>query len=241
MNYNEFLMGIKKTTPLMVGVIPFGLAYGIMGAQAGLKFSEITLMSIFVFAGSAQFMAVGMIKEGISFAFIVFSTLLINLRHLLMGLSLAPYLNTQKRRWLYLLAFGMVDESYASTINHYQESGSEQGNPYFMVGAALGMYIFWIGSSVVGGLLGHSIKDPLSWGLDFAMPATFLSILVLQIKSARMLIVFLVSGITAIAAYIYIPGKWYIIIATVAATATGAFMELTEESRVANCEKNTSS
>lgn len=236
----EFFLGIKKTMPLMVGVIPFGLAYGIMGIQAGLKLPELTLMSMFVFAGSAQFMAVGMIKEGISFTLIVISTLLINLRHLLMGLSLAPYLNRQKTRWLYLLAFGMVDESYASTINHYKESGSEQGNPFFMFGAAFGMYIFWIGSSLIGAILGYSIKDPLSWGLDFAMPATFLSILVLQIKSVRIMTVFFVSGISAVAANIYIPGKWYIIIATVVATATGTFMELTEESRVTNCEKNTS-
>jgi 4-azaleucine resistance transporter AzlC len=221
----------------MIGVIPFGVAYGIMGSQAGLTIVEIAFMSMIVFAGSAQFVAVGMISQNIGFAFIVFSTLLINLRHLLMGLSLSSYLNKLRSGWLYILAFGMVDESYATTINHYQNSESSEGNPYFMLGSAVGMYIFWIGSSIAGGILGNSIKDPLSWGLDFAMPATFLSILIPQIKSVRILSVILISGTCTIFAYLYIPGKWHIIIATVVATIAGTIMETIDERRSLKCEQ----
>jgi 4-azaleucine resistance transporter AzlC len=232
-----FFVGIRKTIPLMIGVIPFGLAYGIMGSQAGLTIAEITLMSMIVFAGSAQFMAIGMISQGVDFALIVFSTLLINLRHLLMGLSLSTYLNKLKSGWLYTLAFGMVDESYATTIYYYQNSESSEGNPYFMLGSAIGMYIFWVGSSIAGGFLGHSIEDPLAWGLDFAMPATFLTILIPQIKSVRIFAVILISGVCTIAGYLYIPGKWYIIIATVVATAAGTIMETIEERRSLKCEQ----
>lgn len=237
MQSKDFFIGARKTIPLMIGVIPFGLAYGIMASQAGLTVAEIVFMSIVVFAGSAQFMVVGMISQGVGFAFIVFSTILINLRHLLMGLSLSPYLNKLKSSWLYTLAFGMVDESYATTINHYQNSGSSEGNPYFMLGSGAGMYLFWIGSSLIGGVLGHSIKDPLSWGLDFAMPATFLSILIPQITSIRMFAVMLISGTCTIIAYLYIPGKWYIIIATAAATTAGTIMEILEERRLHKCEQ----
>lgn len=231
MDPKEFYLGINKTTPLMIGVIPFGLAYGIMASQSNLSVLETAFMSVTVFAGSAQFMAVGMIKEGIGILFIVFSTLLINLRHLLMGLSLSPYLNKLESKWLYLLAFGMVDESYASTISHYQGKGTVEvaGNPYFMLGSAAGMYLFWIGSSTAGAMLGHSIEDPLSWGLDFAMPATFLSIIIPQIKSVQMLVVFSVSGICAIAGYLIIPGMWYIILATVIATVIGTVLETQKE------------
>jgi 4-azaleucine resistance transporter AzlC len=232
MHTKNFLNGIKKTFPLMIGVIPFGLAYGIMGSQAGLTIWEITFMSMVVFAGSAQFMAIEMISKNIGFTFIVFSTFLINLRHLLMGLSLSPYLNKLKTPWLYGLAFGMVDESYAVTVGHYQNSGSNKGNPYFMLGSAVGMYVFWLGSSFTGGLLGLSINNPLSWGLDFAMVATFLSILVPQIKSVRMLAVILISGVCSIFAFLYIPGKWYIIIATVVATFSGTMMEIIQERRL---------
>jgi 4-azaleucine resistance transporter AzlC len=229
MDSKEFFIGLKKTTPLMIGVIPFGLAYGIMASQTNLSVFETIFMSMIVFAGSAQFMAVGMIKEGVGILFIVISTLLINLRHLLMGLSLSPYLNRLKSNWLYLLAFGMVDESYACTISYYQSKDTFEGNPYFMIGSATGMYIFWVGSSIAGILLGHYIKDPLSWGLDFAMPATFLSIIIPQIKSVRISIVFVVSGICAIAGYLLIPGKWYIIVATVIATVIGTALETRAE------------
>ena len=159
MELDVFLIGIRKTIPLMIGVIPFGLAYGIMGSQAGLTIMEIALMSIVVFAGSAQFMAVGMISQNIGFLFIIFSTFLINLRHLLMGMSLSPYLKKLRNGWLYGLAFGMVDESYAVTINHFQDSETGEGNPSFMLGSAAGMYIFWIASSVIGALLGYSVND----------------------------------------------------------------------------------
>lgn len=236
----EFILGVKKTIPLIIGVLPFGLSYGIVASQSGLSLVEITFMSMFVFAGASQFMAITMLKQGLAFSFIIFSTLLINLRHLLMGLSLSPYLNKQKPIWLYLLSFGMVDESYATTINHYQSSGLKQGNPYFMLGAGTGMYLSWVISSFVGGILGHAIKDPLSWGLDFAMPATFLCILIPQIKSWRMFSVIVTSGVTAVAANILIPGKWYIIIATVTATIVGTSLEIKAESRRAKCELNTS-
>lgn len=233
----DIISGFKKTIPLMLGVIPFGLAYGVMSSQVGLSITETTLMSLVVFAGSAQFMAIGMISQGVGLMFIIFSTLLINLRHLLMGLSLAPYLNKLKSGWLYTLAFGMVDESYATTITHYQNSGSNDGNPYFMLGSEMGMYLFWVGSSVVGGLLGHSIKDPLAWGLDFAMPATFLSILIPQLKSLRNLLTFFTAGICTIIAHMYIPDKWYIIIATIVAAGTGTIMEMFEERRTLKCSQ----
>lgn len=238
MRSKGFWQGIKKTIPLLIGLIPFGLAYGIMGTQAGLTVAEIALMSLVVFAGSAQFMAVQMISQGVGFSIIVFSTLLINLRHILMGLSLSPYLNRLRTGWLSFLAFGMVDESYAVTINHYQESESIDGDPFFMLGSSFGMYVVWLSCSIAGGLLGQSINDPLSWGLDFAMPATFLSILVPQIKSLRVLTVILISGASAVAAYLLIPGKWYIIIATVLATVVGTYLEVKEERRALKCGRS---
>jgi 4-azaleucine resistance transporter AzlC len=238
MQVKEFFNGFKKTLPLIIGMMPFGLAYGILGSQAGLSTLEIALMSIIVFAGSSQFMAVQMISQNVGLGFIVLSTFLINLRHCLMGLSLSVYLNKLKSSWLYLLAFGLTDESYAISINHYQRSNSDEGNPWFMLGSSFGVYSFWLVFSIVGGLLGNSIKDPLSWGLDFAMPATFLSILIPQIVSLRIFIVVAISGICAVAAYLYVPGKWYIIIATVVAVIVGTTMEVIDERRLAKCGRS---
>lgn len=227
----EFLDGFRDTLPLLIGMIPFGLAYGILGSQAGLTVMEVAFMSIVVFAGSSQLIAVQMLSQNVGFLFIVFSTLLVNLRHILMGMSLSLYLNRLRTSWLYLLAFGLTDESYAVSINYFQKSGVDEGNPWFMLGSAFGVYSFWLASSVIGAVLGFSIRDPLSWGLDFAMPATFLSILIPQITSMRILLVVLISGICAVAAMLLIPGKWYIIIATIAAAAAGTIMEVIHERR----------
>ena len=231
MDPRKFFTGLRKTFPFMVGLIPFGLAYGIMGAQAGLNLAEIMFMSVVVFAGSAQFMAVEMISQNIGIVFIAFSTLLINLRHILMGLSLSPYLSRLRARWLYILAFGMVDETYAVTIDYYQKGAGDSGNPYFMLGSSAAIYFSWLLTSFIGAILGSSIQDPLAWGLDFAMPATFLSILIPQIKSMRMLLVMLISGVSAVAFLLLIPGKWYIIMATLLAVAAGTTMEIVQERR----------
>lgn len=228
-NRSQLRLGAAKTLPLVLGVVPFGLAYGVLSVQAGLTVGETLLMSLVVFAGASQFMAVGMFQSAAGGLTIVVSTLLINLRHLMMGLSLSPYLSETTPGWQRMLAFGMVDESYLVTITHYREQGSPQGSPHFMLGSGLMMYSAWFAASLVGAVAGHAISDPLRWGLDFAMPATFLTMLLPQVTSRRLVIVVMVAAVAATASYLLVPGKWYIIIAVVAATATGVILETLAE------------
>jgi 4-azaleucine resistance transporter AzlC len=230
-NTHEFRLGLLKTLPVMVGVIPFGLAYGVLAVHAGLTIGETLLMSLVVFAGASQFMAAGMFQTGVGGVTIVFSTLLINLRHLVMGLSLSPYLSETTPRWQRMLAFGMADETYLVSITHYRAQGEPQGNRHFMLGSALLMYVAWAAASLSGALIGHAISDPLKWGLDFAMPATFLTLLLPQVVSWLMLAVVAAAGAAATASFLLIPGKWYIIIAVVAGAATGLLLESRGESR----------
>jgi len=222
---HEFRLGLAKTLPVVLGVVPFGLAYGALAVQAGLTVGETLLMSLVVFAGASQFMAVGMFASGIGGLTIVASTFLINVRHLVMGLSISPYLSETKPGWQRMLAFGMVDESYLTTITHYREQGESQGNPHFLLASGLLMYGVWFTASLVGALVGTSISDPLKWGLDFAMPATFLTMLLPQVVSRRLLAVVAVAGCAAVTAFVLVPGKWYIIIAVVLGTLTGVLME----------------
>ena len=222
-------MGLLKTLPVVVGVIPFGLAYGVLAVQGGLTIAETLLMSLVVFAGASQFMAAGMFQSGVDGATIVVSTLLINVRHLVMGLSLSPYLSEVRPGWQRMLAFGMVDESYLTTITHYREQGAPTGNPHFMLASGLLMYVVWFAASALGAVAGHSISDPLKWGLDFAMPATFLTMLLPQVVSRRLLLVVTVAAVAAVASFLLIPGKWYIIIAVAVGTATGVILETRQE------------
>lgn len=232
-NGRQFRLGLAKTSPLALGAIPFGLAYGVVAIQSGLSVAEAMLMSLVVFAGASQFMAVVMIQAGAGLPLILVSTLLVNLRHLMMGLSLSPYLSSSTPAWQRLLAFGMTDESYLTSVTHYRDAIDGRGNPFFMLGAGGSIYVAWGCASLVGALAGNAISNPLQWGLDFAMPATFLTMLIPQVASRRLAIVVSVSAVVATATYVLIPGKWYIILAVLAATATGVVLETLAERRAA--------
>jgi len=222
MQEKEFREGVSDTLPLMFGMIPFGLAYGIMGKSIGLSSGETIAMSILVFAGAAQFICLPMFVEGASLTMIGFTTLLINLRHLLMGASLAPYMNGLSMPFKALLSFGMADETYAVTI-HRAQTGGYSG--FYQLGSNATCYLLWVVSTVGGVILGSRISDPLSWGLDFAMPATFLALLIPLLRDKVSIVVCLVAVVVSVGSVILIPGKWYIIIACLVAVMAGGLME----------------
>jgi 4-azaleucine resistance transporter AzlC len=222
MRQQQFLAGIRDTLPLMLGIIPFGLAYGIVGLNVGLTAGEIILMSLLVFAGAAQFVSLPMFAEGASLLMISFTALLINLRHLLMGASLASYMSGFSLPFKALLTFGMADETYAVTVSRIQTHGYSAA---YQLGSNFAGYITWATSTIAGILLGSRISNPLAWGIDFAMPATFLALLMPRLVDRTSITVCLVSAIISIMASIYIPGKWYIIMACVIAIGCGGLME----------------
>lgn len=222
MKQKEFREGVSDTLPLMFGMVPFGLAYGILGKSIGLSSGETIVMSILVFAGAAQFICLPMFVEGASLVMIGFTTLLINLRHLLMGASLAPYMKGLSMPFKALLSFGMTDETYAVTIHRAQNGGYSGA---YQLGSNATCYLLWVMSTVGGVILGSHISDPLSWGLDFAMPATFLALLIPRLRDRVSIVVCLISLVVSVGAVMLVPGKWYIIIACLASVMAGGFME----------------
>lgn len=222
MQTRDFREGASDTIPLTFGIIPFGLAYGILGKSIGLSSGETIIMSLLVFAGAAQFICLPMFAEGAGLVMIGFTTLLINLRHLLMGASLAPYMNGLSMPFKALLSFGMTDESYAVTIQRAQ-TGCYSGA--YQLGSNAVCYLSWVLSTIGGILLGNHISDPLSWGLDFAMPATFLALLIPHLHDKVSVVVCLVAVVASVGSAILIPGKWYIIIACLIAVMAGGLLE----------------
>ena len=219
----EFWIGARESLPLIIGMIPFGITCGIMALTAGLTAGETLLMSMFVFAGAAQFIAISMLGAGINgWGLIVFTTLLINLRHLFMGASLVPYMIRLPILLQALLSFGMADETYAMVIDRIQKKGYSAD---YQMGANATFYSFWVLSTAVGVLLSGYIPDPLSWGLDFAMPAIFLTMLIPRLINSAALIVCGVTAVTAVAGALYLPGKWYIIVTCIVAVVVGGAME----------------
>lgn len=214
---------LKDCLPITAGIIPFGLTCGIMGRTAGFSTFEITFMSMTVFAGAAQFMAIAMINSGITnWGVIVITTFLINLRHLLMGASLSHHLFKQSKVIQYLLAFSMTDESYALTTNRIEKKGYD---PYYQLGVSSFLYIIWLSSTFLGAALYHSIPNPLEWGLDFVIPLTFMVLLVPRLVNRTALLVALVPALTAVLGSLYLPGKWYIIVSAVTASIVGGIIE----------------
>ncbi len=214
---------VKDCLSITTGIIPFGLTCGIMGRSAGFSTFEITFMSMIVFAGASQFMAIAMIGSGItSWWTVVFTTFMVNLRHLLMGAYLSPYLLKLSRPLQYLLAFGIVDESYALTVSRIERKGYD---PYYQLGIFIVLYIVWNLSTFLGAYFYNVIPNPLEWGIDFALPATFLVLLIPRLGNRTSVIVCLVSALCAVLGALYLPGKWYIILAATAAAIAGGLME----------------
>ncbi len=219
----DFSQGVIDSGPLLLGIVPFGITCGIMGLTAGLTGLETVLMSFVVFAGASQFIAITMIGAGITgWGVIVLTTLLVNLRHLLMGVSLAPYLMRQPVTHQALLSFLLTDESYAMTVSRIAQNGYSA--PY-QLGVSISVYLSWGLATGAGVVAGSYIPDPLAWGLDFAMPATFLVLLLPRLIDKISLAVCLVAGLTAILGAAYLPGKWYMIAACGAAVLVGGLME----------------
>ncbi len=222
-NTADLHRGVRDALPILLGVVPFGATFGIVGLTVGLTPLETVLMSLAVFAGAAQFISVTMLGMGVAdFTLIVLTTLLINLRHLLMGASLAPYLTRLPLARQALLAFVMVDESYAVTMDRIARHGYSDSH---QLGASAALYVAWFLATVAGVLLGEYIPDPLAWGLDFALPATFLAMLVPRLATPASLAVCLVAAVVAVAAALLLPGKWYILLAALAATLVGGLLE----------------
>ncbi|HEY3426244.1 MAG TPA: AzlC family ABC transporter permease [Negativicutes bacterium] len=222
MKRKEFLAGVSDTLPIMMGAVPFGLAYGIVAQSVGLTSGETLAMSLLVFAGAAQFVSLPMFAVEAGWAMISLTALLINLRHLLMGASLAPYMAGLPMPVKALLAFGMTDETYAVTVSRAQEIGYSAA---YQLGSNIAAYLTWALATIGGILLGSRISDPLSWGLDFAMPATFLALLIPRlVDKVSMLVCFIATSVSVVTA-VAIPGKWYIIIACLTAAMAGGLME----------------
>lgn len=219
----DFWSGVISSGPILLGVIPFGITCGVMGLTAGLTSLETIMMSLLVFAGASQFIAITMLGAGISsFGLIVFTTMLVNLRHMLMGASLAKYMIKQSASRQVLLSFLLTDEAYAVTSSRiHQDSYSAD----YQFGVSISLYITWALSTIAGVLVGSYIPDPLAWGLDFAMPATFLVLLFPRLTDKLSIIVCVVAGLISILGVLYLPGKWYMIIACVGAVLVGGLME----------------
>lgn len=216
-----FREGFRETIPLVISVFAYGLAYGVLARQAGLTYWETVFMSGAVFAGAAQMVGVRMIAEGASSGQIIMTTLVLNLRHLLMGASLAPYLAGAKPSGLAVMAHGLNDESYAATIARFQRKGGS--GPYFL-GSGAAIFVGWVSSSLVAGAAA-GWQGLGRYGLDYAALGAFIGLLVPQLTDEAMWVSFAVAAAASLVLSRVLPGRWYIVFAALGASAAGVVFE----------------
>lgn len=223
----EFLNGIRGILPILLGVLPFGLIYGVSARGAGLPVIAAQAMSFIVFAGSAQFVTVQLIGAGVPSGIIILTACLLNLRHALYSASVAPYVKHLPRRWKALLAYVLTDEAYAVTITHYRQSDIA-GMPdtahrhWYFLGAGLTLWFVWQISTAIGILLGANV--PASWSLDFTLPLTFIALVIPALKTRAEWIAAAIAGILAVLAA-GLPLNLGLLVATLVGMASGLLLE----------------
>jgi 4-azaleucine resistance transporter AzlC len=218
---SPFKDGLSAGWPICLGYLPIGMAFGVLAQKAGLTPIQIGLMSILVFAGSSQFIAVSMISAGASATAIITTTFVVNLRHVLMSSALAVYLRSAHRRVLALYAYGVTDESFAVNLPRFNAHNWSLGRALVVNHAA---NLTWFISTVAGGIGGQFIPEG-ALGIDYALIAMFICLLIYQIRKWIQLLTAVIAGIAAVGLALLIPGNTYIVVASVMAATVGVIIQ----------------
>lgn len=211
--------GFVASLALVPSVFVYGTVFGGLAVQAGLRPIEVWAMSVLVFAGASQFVAVPMLAAGASPVAIVVTTYVINMRHYLMAATLAPAFREFPRRWLALVAHVLNDESFAIAV-----ARRNPPDPWLYIGSAAAICGAFLAGVPVGTQLGGLVEDPGRWGLDFAFPAVFLALVAAQLRRHADWLIALTSAVTAVAVALALPGNWHIVVTGVAVSGVGALV-----------------
>ncbi|MGB9866787.1 MAG: AzlC family ABC transporter permease [Bacillota bacterium] len=223
----EGITGFVQALPVGLSVFAYGLAYGSMARQAGLSCWETVLMSAAVFAGSAQFAAINMLKAGASPASIVLTTFTLNSRHLLMGASLRFGIGKATILERLLLAHFLTDESYALAVH---DLSSRHHKAAYFVGVGSMIFVAWVSSSVLSAALGELLPESLKYGLGFSFLGVFASLIVGHVKDMHMALALVVAAATALIAGRRLPSGLVVLVATLAAICVGLVIDRREVS-----------
>jgi 4-azaleucine resistance transporter AzlC len=218
----DFLAGVRAEIPLLISGFPEGMIYGALALNAGLSAAAAQMMSSIVYAGSAQFIMAQLVHDSTPGLVIVLTIAVVNLRHLLYSASLAPYLAALPTRWKAVLSYLLTDEAYLPTILHYEANGVTPSAHWFLFGAGSSLWFTWQVSTALGIFLGTAI--PESWSLDFALPLTFIAMVVPVLKNQPAVAAAVSAGLVGLVAF-SLPYKLGLILAALVGIAVGTFLE----------------
>lgn len=212
---------LRDAVPVAFSIATYGVVFGALAHQVGLGVFDVLAMSALVFSGSAQFIALPLLHAGVGPLDLFLTTLVLSLRHLVMGVSLAPHLRQVPLGWRMLLAHGLNDEAYALTTGHAARVGF---HPTYMLGSSLATFLAWMVGTATGALLGSTVTQPEKWGLDFAFPAVFIALLVPQVKGRAGTAAAIVASAVALGAAPLLGSGGAVLAAALAAAGVGGVL-----------------
>ena len=216
------LAGARQMLPVALSEAVYGLVFGVLARQAGLTWTETLLMSALVNAGAAQFAAIAMWGGAASTLSIMATTFTVNLRHILMGMSLRRWVGRLRWQTSLLLAFFITDESWALTMQEFTRGRTDTA---FLVGSGIMQFPFWLVASVVGNLAASRVPDPAAWGLDFAFTGVLVSLLVGMWQGRSSLWPWVAACAAALLAALKLPGNWSVVLGGLAGVLAGAMLD----------------
>lgn len=216
--WGSIFRGVEKALPIVFGYIPIGFAYGVLAQKAGISIFNTILMSVVVFAGSSQLIAVELFALSLATSSILLTTFIVNLRHVLMSAALSPYLQDWRKGELAAFAYELTDETFAL---HATRMSSGKVSKIETYAINLTAQAAWILGSALGVLIGGQIAEIEPFALDYALPAMFMALLVMQLKGRKDVVVAVLSGLLSVGLLTLGFEQWHVIIATVIAATLG--------------------
>ena len=223
-NFKVFLKGIIDVSPLMIPVIPFGLIFGILAIDIGFSPLETMGMSLIIFGGASQIVLLQLFSGGASSLVIISSVGAVNSRHLLYGAVVSEHLSDLKLIWKIFISYFLIDQAFARS-NEFLKENKDKNKYFHLIGGGATCWVIWQFTTFLGIILGAAIPEKL--GLSFAVPLTFLAILINDFRKIINVIVIIVSGFVATIGFDYIPYKAYVIVAATAGLLTATILTIT--------------
>ena len=207
-----FTRGILDVAPHMLSVIPFGIICGAIGIELGFNPYLVYGMSIIIFGGASQIVFLQLLSGGASSLVAITSVGVINSRHLLYGAVLSEYLNKLSLIKKLFISYFIVDQGFAVSNIYFKKNREQKFNHYHLLGSGVTLWFCWQISTIIGIYLGSIVPEAL--GLKFAIPLTFIAIIINELRKLDHLIVMIVSGLAATFLY-NVPFKSYILISPI--------------------------
>ena len=218
------LQGVRRGAvgilPIIPAAVAFGLVYGVAAADRGMSLYEVALCCAVIFAGASQLVALELWRDPLPLGTLVLAVLIINLRHVLMGATAAPWFQGVARWKSYASLYVMTDESWGLAVADRRRGGTDAA---YMLGAGACLWLFWLGSSVAGHGLHGLLRgfDPALFGW---LTTVFFVVLLASFWQGRGdILPWTVAALVALATKALLPGTWFILAGALAGSLLGAW------------------